>query len=94
MSQQTCVISNELFEASVAFQNIPTNSDEEGWSDAESDKFEDLNDIFGSPATDFSYDQEQVYGDENSSDESSKDELTSSDGLLATKVGIFKTSLN
>ena len=86
MSQQTCVISNELFEASVAFQNIPTNSDEEGWSDAESDNLEDLNDIFGSPVTDFSY--------EISSGESFKVESTSSDGLLATKVGKFKTSLN
>ena len=81
MSQQTCVINNELLEASVLFQNTPTNSDEEDWSDAESDKFEDLNDIFGSPATDFSY--------EISSGESCKDE-----SKLATKVCIFETNLN
>ena len=81
MSQETCVRINELLEASVGFQDTPTSSDDEDWSDAESDKFEDLNDIFGSPVTDFSY--------EISSGESCKDE-----SKLATKVCIFETNLN
>ena len=93
MSEQTSNNNNELLKESVGYENIPTEPNEDDWSDfsetsdAESDKFENLNDIFGSPATNFSYDHRQVYEDEISSDRSSNGVSTGSDGFFERSFG-------
>ena len=93
MSEPTSNKNNELLKEAVSYQNTPTETNEDDWSDfsetsdAESDKFENLNDIFGSPATDFSYDHRQAYEDEISSGNISNGESTGSDGFFERNFG-------